>query len=100
LVARRYLVLGDKVAEITTAGRRFLTEFGLERPTAPSTRRQFCRLCLDWTERRPHIAGLIGAALARRCFDLGWVERSKRSQAVRVTPRGRRGFRDTFDIAS
>ena len=98
LVARAYIVLGDDVAEITKTGRRFLADFGLERRTAP-TRRHFCRLCLDWTERRPHLAGGVGAALTKRYFDLGWLERLKQSQAVRVTTSGRRGFRDVFGIA-
>ena len=100
LVAHAYIVLGDDVAEITKAGRRFLADLGLDRRTAPSTRRHFCRLCLDWTERRPHLAGGIGVALTRRYFDLGWLERLKQSQAVRVTTSGRRGFRDVFGIAS
>jgi DNA-binding transcriptional ArsR family regulator len=97
-VAREYLVLDDDVAEITTAGTRFLTEFGIDLPTRRSTRRHFCRLCLDWTERRPHIAGGVGVAITTRCFDLGWIERMQRSHAVIVTPLGRRGFQKTFGI--
>jgi DNA-binding transcriptional ArsR family regulator len=99
-VARKYVVLDEEAAEITTAGTRFLTGFGIELPTLRSTRRHFCRLCLDWTERRPHIAGAVGAAITKRCFDLGWVERMKRSHAVIVTPRGRRGFQESFGIAA
>ena len=95
-VAREYVVLDDEAAEITPAGARFLTEFGIALPR--STRRHFCRLCLDWTERRRHIAGAVGAALTQRCFDLGWMERMKDSQAVVVTPSGRRGFRETFGV--
>jgi DNA-binding transcriptional ArsR family regulator len=97
-VAREYVELHDETAEITTAGTRFLTEFGIELPRPRSSRRHFCRLCLDWTERRPHIAGAIGAAITRRYFDLGWMERMKHSQAVIVTPLGRRGFLKTFGI--
>jgi DNA-binding transcriptional ArsR family regulator len=97
-VAREYVVLDDKTAEITTAGTRFLTGFGIELPARRSTRRHFCRLCLDWTERRPHIAGAVGAAITTRYFDLGWLERSKHSHAVLVTPLGRRGFQKTFGI--
>jgi len=98
LVARGYIVLDGDVAEITAAGIRFLTEFGIELPTRRSTRRQLCRLCLDWTERRPHIAGAVGVAITKRCFDLGWIERMKESHAVIVTPLGRRGFLKTFGI--
>jgi DNA-binding transcriptional ArsR family regulator len=100
LVARNCIVLDDEAAEITTAGRRFLREFGIALPTRRSTRRHFCRLCLDWTERRPHLAGTVGAAIAKRCFDLGWIERMKRSQAVGVTPSGGRGFQKTFGIGA
>ena len=97
-VAREYVVLDDEAAEITTAGTRFFIEFGIEFPTLRSTHRRFCRLCLDWTERRPHIAGAVGAAITKRYFDLGWMERMKRSHAVIVTPLGRRGFRETFGV--
>ena len=97
-VAREYMVPDDDVAEITPAGTRFLTAFGIELPPRRSSRRHFCRLCLDWTERRLHVAGAVGVAITRRCFDLGWIERMKRSHAVIVTPSGRRGFLKTFGI--
>ena len=97
-VAREYIVVDDEAAEITAAGTRFFTKFGIAFPTPPSTRRHFCRLCLDWTERRPHLAGAVGAAITQRYFDLGWMERMKRSHAVIVTPVGRRGFQKTFGI--
>jgi DNA-binding transcriptional ArsR family regulator len=98
LVARDYLVLGDEVAEITRAGARFLTRFGIELPTRRSTRRQFTRLCLDWTERRSHLAGAVGVEITRRYLDLGWIARVPRTQAVVVTPVGRRGLRETFGV--
>jgi DNA-binding transcriptional ArsR family regulator len=97
-VAREYIVLDEHVAEITARGTRFFTEFGSDLPARRSTRRHLCRLCLDWTERRPHIAGALGAAITKRYFDLGWMERMKRSHAVIVTPLGRRGFQKTFGI--
>ena len=97
-VARKYVVLDDASAEITTAGIRVFTEFGIKLPPRRSARRHFCRPCLDWTERRPHIAGGVGAAITKRYFDLGWMERMKDSHAVVVTPLGRRGFQKTFGI--
>ena len=93
LVVHEYIVLDDQAAEITTAGTRFFAEFGIALPTQGLT-----RLCLDWTERRPHIAGALGAAITNRFFDLGWMERMKRSHAVIVTPLGRRGLQETFGI--
>jgi len=99
LISRKYAVAEDhEAAEITAAGLRFFTEFGIELPRLRSARRHVGRLCLDWTERRPHIAGAIGAAMTKRYFDLGWMERMTRGHAVIVTPPGRRGFRKTFGI--
>jgi hypothetical protein len=98
LIAKEYIAVGDEAAEITREGTRFLTEFGIDLSTLRSARRHFCRVCLDWTERRPHIAGAVGAALTNRYFDLGWAERMAHSRAVIVTPLGKRGFLETFGI--
>ena len=98
MITREYIAVDDEAAEITLAGTRFLTEFGVDLAASSSRRRQFCRLCIDWTERRPHIAGAVGAALTKRCFDLGWTERMKQGGAVAVTALGKRGFRETFGI--
>ena len=100
LTTHEYIVVADEAAEITPAGIGFLTEFGIDLSALSSTRRRFCRLCLDWTERRPHIAGAVGAALTKRCFDLGWTERMKHSRAVIVTGSGKRGFLETFGIGT
>jgi hypothetical protein len=71
---------------------------GVELPTLPRARRHSCRLCLDWTERRLHLAGAVGAAITHRFFALGWMERVPRSHAVVVTPSGRRGLQKTFGV--
>ncbi|MGS2615062.1 ArsR/SmtB family transcription factor [Micromonospora sp. LZ34] len=72
---------------LTPAGRDWLD--GLDVPVAsPGTaRRPQLRDCLDWTERRPHLAGALGAALCGRLFDLGWLTRGT-GRAVRLTPAG------------
>jgi DNA-binding transcriptional ArsR family regulator len=74
LTTHEYIVLSEGVAEITPRGTRFLAEFGIDLASLNSTHRVFCRLCLDWTERRAHIAGPLGAAFTKRCFDLGWID--------------------------
>jgi DNA-binding transcriptional ArsR family regulator len=97
-IGHEYLLTGEEAAEITEAGTGFLSDFGIDLSALGLTRRRFCRLCLDWTERRPHIAGALGAALTRRYFDLGWTERMQHSRAVVVTAPGKRGFREIFGI--
>src|SRR5690606_31049651 len=101
LSARGDVVLGDDGGEVTERGLRFLAEFGIEtRDPRWRRRRYFCRPCLDWSERRPHIAGALGAALAERCFAHGWIERVRDSRAVIITAQGRHGLARTFGIAA
>ena len=96
LTTRGHVALGPDGGEVTEEGTRFLDTFGAS-PTPG--RRVFCRPCLDWSERRPHLAGRVGAALACRCFELGWIKRQRDTRAVAITAAGREGFRDTFGIA-
>ena len=98
LIAREFIVIDDEAAAITTSGTRFFNGFGIALPARRSVRPPVCRLCLDWTERRPHIAGPLGVAITQRLFDLGWIERMRRSHAVVVTPLGRRGLEETFGV--
>ena len=98
LITREYIVVGDEAAQITPAGTRFLEDFRIDLSGSTAKGRRFCRLCIDWTERRPHIAGAVGAALTKRCFDLGWTERMTHSSAVVVTASGKHGFLETFGI--
>ena len=96
LIARGHVALGADGGEVTERGAQFLDEFGAS--PAPG-RRVFCRPCLDWSERRPHLAGRIGAAIACRCFELGWIARQRDTRAVAITGAGREGFHSRFGIA-
>ena len=58
-----------------------------------------CRACLDWSERRHHLAGAWGAALLQRLFELGWARRVKDTRIVQFTPPGERAFQAAFDVA-
>jgi DNA-binding transcriptional ArsR family regulator len=90
------IVLTPEGGEVTADGVRLLSAFGVE--LAPASRRIFCRPCLDWSERRYHVAGHVGAEICRRCFELGWIERGRDSRALRVTPAGTIGFAETFGV--
>src|SRR5580693_494860 len=96
MTRRGYLVLEDEGGRVTASGQQFLDELGIDLRTAGKGRRHLCRSCLDWTERRPHIGGAVGAALAERWLALGWITRARDSRAVSVTPAGERGFRDSL----
>jgi DNA-binding transcriptional ArsR family regulator len=96
LDAGGYIALGADGGEVTEQGQQFLDRFGA---TPAAGRRVFCRPCLDWSERRPHLAGRVGAALACRCFELGWIARQRDTRAVAITKAGLEGFRTTFGIA-
>jgi DNA-binding transcriptional ArsR family regulator len=98
LCARGHLVLADDGGEVTESGFALFEKFGADLRTAQSRRRVFCRPCLDWTERRPHIGGSVGAVLTRRCFDLEWVRRLDGGRALKITEAGRRGLNDTFGV--
>jgi DNA-binding transcriptional ArsR family regulator len=97
LAANGVIVLSPEGGEVTAAGARLLTEFGVE--LAPPVRRRiFCRPCLDWSERRYHIAGHVGAEICRRCLELDWVERRRDTRALRLTPAGAVGLAETFGV--
>jgi DNA-binding transcriptional ArsR family regulator len=82
--------------EVTADGMATLTSFGLNIGALERTRRRFAGACLDWTERKPHLNGALGAAMTARLLGLGWIERGTRRRAVRVTPAGREGLAATF----
>ncbi len=85
---------------VTGEGEKFLAGFGLDIEALRATRRVFCKPCLDWSERRSHLAGALGAGLARRLFALHWIERGHDSgRALTITRAGERGLRETFGIA-
>jgi DNA-binding transcriptional ArsR family regulator len=98
LVRRRHLVLSRDGGELTSRGAEMLKGFGVDIAATERRKRIFCRPCLDWTEQRPHLAGAVGAAIAARCFDLGWIARMRDSRAVSVTAQGRDGFAEVFGV--
>lgn len=83
---------------VTAQGRDMLGSFGIDVEGLAEQKRCFCRPCLDWSERRHHIAGALGKGLADRLFSLGWIERVRDSRVIRVTQEGRRGLKQTFAI--
>ncbi|WAJ31600.1 ArsR/SmtB family transcription factor [Antarcticirhabdus aurantiaca] len=81
---------------VTPAGEAVFPAFGIDLAGPATARRPLCRTCLDWSERRPHLAGRLGAALLARSLELGWVARAPKSRTLAITPAGERGFVDVF----
>jgi DNA-binding transcriptional ArsR family regulator len=89
LLRRHHVVLVDGGGEVTPSGERFLAELGVDLPKARGAKRHYCRGCIDWTERRHHISGAVGAALADAFLARRLVARIPDSRALSVTPLGR-----------
>src|SRR5690242_6252453 len=97
LIASGAIVLAPEGGEVTASGARLLSQFGVAL-APPTSKRIFCRPCLDWSERRYHVAGHVGAEICRRCLELGWIQRRRDSRALRLTPAGANGLADTFGV--
>lgn len=98
-----YTVLSDDGGLVTDEGFTLFDRVGIDVGPLLASRdkrstRILCRPCLDWSERRPHLAGAVGAALCQHAFDRAWVRRIEGSRAVAVTPKGQRIFREDFGL--
>jgi DNA-binding transcriptional ArsR family regulator len=98
LASQRLIVFESEGAEVTSAGLRHFKALGIPLQPPQGSRRAFCRPCLDWSERRYHVAGSVGAAILRHCLDQGWLERRRGSRALKVTERGRTALAKTFHL--
>lgn len=102
LVEKGLVEFADDAGAITSDGLTFFESLGIrDLETAggrASGRRVFCRPCLDWSERRPHLAGRIGTLLRDHCFAQHWVRRIGDSRALTITPKGQQAFHRYFGM--
>jgi hypothetical protein len=91
-----HIVLTDDGGEVTSSGSRFLSVFGAD--LTPRTRRIYCQPCLDWSERRYHLRGLVGARILDRLLELGWLKCVSGTRALQLTSSGRAGLSEVFQI--
>ena len=89
--------LAREELRLSELGVAWFQRLGVDTDAAARQRRTLCRPCMDWSERRHHLAGSLGAALLSRFHDLKWAARDKDSRVIRFTPRGQRAFRDLFE---
>lgn len=98
MIARGQIEIGADGAALTDRGRFLLAEIGVELPPEGKGA-VFCRPCLDWSERRHHLAGMVGAALYRTLLARNWIRRSADSRTVTVTPPGRTALSRYFGVS-
>ncbi|MCW2912701.1 MAG: hypothetical protein JWN52_769 [Actinomycetia bacterium] len=82
----------------TDEGERRLAGIGVDATALRGTRRRFAGPCLDWTERRPHLNGALGAAITSRVIELGWFHRGPVPRALSLTAEGAAGLREIFGV--
>jgi DNA-binding transcriptional ArsR family regulator len=98
LVKQGLLRKEEDAFAVTRKGAAWFGELGIDLDKTRGQRRKFASQCLDWSERRDHLGGALGAALAERLIDLGWIARKRNSRAVVVTEAGRRKLAQHFAL--
>ena len=100
LAERRVLQVREGAPQVTRQGEQFFLEMGIDVSKLTGERRPLCRACLDWSMRRHHLAGALGAAILKRCYDAGWARRLKGSRAVSFSAGGEKALRERFAPAA
>jgi DNA-binding transcriptional ArsR family regulator len=97
-MARARLIADGETLRLTRRGADFARDFGIDLDTLADERRPLCKTCLDWSQRRPHLAGSLGAAMLARFYALRWARRERAGRAVIFSPHGERDFRRLLRI--
>jgi DNA-binding transcriptional ArsR family regulator len=98
LISRKFIMLEERSGLITDEGQQFLSSIGLDLASHSKSGRPLCRTCLDWSERRMHLGGRLGAALLEKSIERNWVRPIKDSRALAITRDGETGLRKVFGI--
>ncbi len=103
LLKKGYLVEPEQALSkdylITEKGMQWFTAFGIKLPLKSGSRRAIARKCLDWSERRHHLSGLLGEQLVHRLLELNWIRQKAGSRSVEVTEAGKSGLYEVLDIS-
>ena len=100
-LVHRGMITGSGESLVLTAdGETFMAALGIDLAALSTLRRPLCKGCLDWSVRRSHLAGALGAALLKRFFALGWAQREDGTRLVAFSPRGLDAFRQIFGVVA
>lgn len=94
MMARGWLTAASESLDATPDGANAFAQLGIDLNAQRARRRRFACTCIDWSERRPHLGGALGAAYLDACETHGWIERTAKRRVLRVTPAGQRHFDD------
>lgn len=93
-----YIVPAEKDFELTAEGAGKMIQMGIDIDALRKAKRHFARPCLDWSERKHHLAGGLGAAITNRLMELDWIRRYPEGRAVQITESGREGLYREFGL--
>ncbi len=96
LIAEKQIEINGDDLALTPAGQTRIEALGIDYSALKKLRRPICRTCLDWSERRSHLAGSLGEALLTLFIDRGWAKREANSRAIRFTASGEKAFSELF----
>ena len=96
LLANQYLILKNGDLTLSKNGQSFMQEFGIDLDLLQASRSPLCRECLDWSERRSHLAGSLGRALLTQFEKTNWVKRDCNSRIIRFSDKGEKAFNIAF----
>ncbi|TLP44280.1 winged helix-turn-helix transcriptional regulator [Cohaesibacter sp. CAU 1516] len=98
LVAQGHLVFEDDALVLTASGAAFIAELGIDLASLSKGRASLCRECLDWSERRSHLAGSLGRAFLARFEALAWLRRDQATRVIAFSPKGTKAFEALFPL--
>jgi DNA-binding transcriptional ArsR family regulator len=98
LLQQKIIVSSNNVFEITKKGQPWFSDLGIDVNRLMQQRRSFLRPCLDWSERKYHIAGSLGAALLDLMLAEDWIRRIKKSRTVIITAKGEKNLYEYFKL--
>ncbi|WP_214484775.1 helix-turn-helix transcriptional regulator [Bacillus sp. SM2101] len=98
LIDKEFLTLEDGEYVVTNQGKKWFLNFGINIEEANTKRRIFAKPCLDWSERRYHISGWLGSAIAKLFFEQEWITKAEKNRAVHLTKKGTKVLQDQLGI--